>query len=215
MVTHQQLPDFANLTVLPTWFFAMRLLQDSTVITPSADNRVVRINAAGAIIKSYAAANLCGFFGMVATTNGKSFWAGGLAPGGPIYKFDIATGNVLDSFLASPLQGINIHGIAVYGDELKNCKPQPPPDTIPQVAVTGINTYPNPSHGIFTLQTDLTGRLIVQLCNKLGQPVYKKEFVFSTSGYYIPINVGNLPAGIYFLQILNEGKTVCKKIVIN
>lgn len=215
VVTHQQLADFADLTTLPTWFFAMRLLPDSTIISPSADNRVVRLNAAGVIIKNYAAANICGFFGMAATPDGKSFWAGGLAPGGPMYKFDIASGHVLDSFLASPLQGINIHGIAVYGDVLKNCKLQLPPDTMPQLVLTGMHTYPNPSNGSFTLQTNLSGKLTIQLFDKLGQPVYKKEFNVSTNNNKIPLNVGRLAAGIYVVQIVNGDKTVSKKIMIN
>ena len=124
-------------------------------------------------------------------------------------------GHVLDSFLASPLQGINIHGIAVYGDVLKNCKLQLPPDTMPQLVFTGMHTYPNPSNGSFTLQTNLSGKLTIQLFDKLGQPVYKKEFNVSTNNNKIPLNVGRLAAGIYVVQIVNGDKTVSKKIMIN
>lgn len=215
VVTHQQLPDFADLTALPTWFFAMRLLPDSSIITASADNRVVRINAAGAIIKNYLPANLCGYFGMAATPGGKSFWAGGQAGYGPIYKFDIATGNVLDSFMASPSQGINIHGIAVYNDDLKNCNLLTPPDTLPQRVATNMHAYPNPSHGSFILQTNLSGKLTVLIQDKLGQAVYAKEYNFSGSNHNIPVDTRNLPAGIYFVQVVNGNKRVSQKIMIN
>jgi Secretion system C-terminal sorting domain/Beta-propeller repeat len=216
VITHQQLPDFADLNTTSTWLFAMRLLPDSTIITASADNRIVRINAAGTIIKNYTPANLCGYFGMAANPGGKSFWAGGLAFYGPMYKFDIASGIVLDSFLASPSAGINIYGIAVYGDELKNCKPQPPPDTLPQIAVTSsLRTYPNPSRGSFILQTNLTGKLIVLVQDKLGQTVYAQEYHFSGSNHNIPIDMRKLAAGIYFVQVISKDKKFTKKIVIN
>ncbi len=216
VVTHQQLSNFAYLPGIPTWFFAMRLMPDSTMIVVSADNRILRLNAAGAIIKSYAPANLCGFFGMAATPDGKYFWAGGGAFYAPMYKFDIASGHVVDSFLASPtLPGINIDGIAVYGDQLKNCLSSAPPPQAGGNTVKMINTYPNPSRGNFTLETKLTGQLTIKVFNKLGQPAFSKEYNFTGSNNKIPINLENMAAGIYLVQIISEGKTISQKIVIN
>ena len=162
-------------------------------------------------MQTYAPANLCGFFGIAATPDGKYFLAGGGAFYAPMYKFDIASGHVVDSFFAIPNQSVNIHGIAVYGDELKNCF-----STQPNLHVAkSINTYPNPSNGNFILETKLTGKLTVRLYNKLGQPVYKKEFNFSGTSNTIPLNLRNLSPGIYFVQIIKEGKVVSEKIVIN
>lgn len=210
VVTRRQLTNFADLTGIPTWLFAMRLLPDSGMIVISADNRILRLSAAGAIIKTYAPANLCGFFGLAATPDGKSFWAGGGAFYAPMYKFDIASGHVVDSFMASPNQGVNIYGIAVYGDQVKNCFSSVPDPTV----VKSINAYPNPCNGNFTLQTDLTGKLTIRVFNKLGQPVFLKEYNLTGSINKIPISLLNLSAGIYYLQLTGEKEVRLQKIVI-
>lgn len=215
VVTRQQLPDHANLTGSVSWLFAMRLLDDNTMLVVAADHLVKRLDSSGTVIKTYGPTNTNSYFGLAVTPDEKSFWVGGLAFYGPMHKYDIAGGSLVDSFLASPLQGINIHGIAIYGDESKNCKLQSPPDTLPQLAVTSMHTYPNPSHGSFILQTNLTGKLTVLVHNKLGQTVYAKEYDFSGTNHNIPIDVRNPAAGIYFVQVVNEGKTVSHKIVIN
>ncbi len=211
VVTRQQLPDFADLTGIPTWLFAMRLLPDSTMIVVSADNRVLRLNSSGTIIQTYVAANPCGYFGLAATPDGKYFWAGGGAFYAPMYKFDIASGHVVDSFFAGANQGINIHGIAIYNDLLKNCPaPEPPPSTV----VKNIQAYPNPSVGNFTLETNLTGKITLLVLNKLGQPVFNKTLDLTGSNNKIPLSLHNLAAGYYVVQIRSKDEVRMQKIVI-
>jgi hypothetical protein len=215
VVTRQQLPDYANLLDSVSWLFAMRLLANNTMLVVAADHLVKRLDSSGTAIKTYGPTNTNSYFGLAVTPDKKSFWVGGLAFYAPMHKYDIASGNVVDSFLAGP-QAINVHGIAIYGDETKNCKLQPPPDTIPQLAVsTSLRTYPNPSNGSFILQTNLTGKLIVLVQDKLGQTVYAKEYNFSDSNHNISIDVRNVAAGIYFVQIVNGNNRLNKKIVIN
>jgi hypothetical protein len=212
VVTHQQLPDFANLTGIPTWLFAMRLLPDSSMVVVSADTRILRLNKSGAISRTYAPANLCGFFGMAATPDGKSFWAGGQAAYGPMYKFDIASGRVVDSFLAAPtLAGINIHGIAIYGDLVNNCAAVPPP-AIP--ADSKLKIYPNPNRGIFTIQTNIQGKVAVKLINAIGQVIYIKAFDLVSTDNKIPVDLKPLAAGIYLVEIIHEGEIISQKIVV-
>jgi hypothetical protein len=214
VVTRQQLPDHANLTDI-SWLFAMRLLANNTMLVVAADHLVKRLDSSGTAIKTYGPTNTNSYFGLAVTPDKKSFWVGGLAFYAPMHKYDIASGNLVDSFLAGP-QAVNVHGIAIYGDDTKNCKLQAPPDTIPQIAVTSsIHSYPNPSHGSFILQTNLTGKLIVLLHDKVGQTVYAQTYNFSGNNHNIPIDVRNLAAGIYILQIVNNGKKVSQKIVIN
>ncbi len=212
VVTHQSLSNFAYLPGMSTWFFAMRLMPDSGMIVVSADNRILRLNAAGAIIQSYAPASPCGFFGLAATPDGKSFWVGGGAFYAPMYKFDIASGHVVDSFLASATQGPNVYGIAVYGDQLKNCiSPDPDPEPI---VIKNLNVYPNPGNGNLTLETDLTGKLTIRVFNKLGQPVFNREFNLTGTNNKIPLNLEKLSAGVYTVQAINNAGIGSQKIII-
>ncbi|MGC4100155.1 T9SS type A sorting domain-containing protein [Ferruginibacter sp.] len=214
VATRQQLPNYAEVPNTPNWLFGMRLLPDSGMVVASADNKLFRLNKAGAIVRSYAPANLCGFFGIAATPDGKSFWAGGLAGYGPMYKFDIASGMVVDSFLAAPtLQGINIHGIAIYGDKQKNCAAVivPPPA---ESATKLMQVYPNPGKGVFTLQTTIRGVVTVKLVNNLGQPVFSKQYETAANSNTLPLNLQGITPGIYLLQVTGNGEVYTQKIVI-
>jgi len=113
--------------------------------------------------------------------------------------------------LASANQGVNIHGIAIYGDQLKNCVA-----TVPDPAITKAgNAYPNPSHGNFTLPTELTGKVTVRVFNKLGQPVLSKEFNFTGTNNKIPVTLLHLASGIYIVQIKNKDEVRLQKIIID
>ena len=216
VVTQQQLPDRANLTGSVSWLFAMRLLRDSTMLVVTADHSVKKLNTSGIVIKTYGQTNTNSYFGLAVTPDEKSFWVGGLAFYGPMHKYDIASGQLLDSFMASPNQGANVHGIAIYGDEVKNCKsPDPDPLPAPPVVTTSMHTYPNPTNGNFMLETKLTGKCSIKVFNKLGQPVYYREYNFTGSNNKIPVELRNLAAGFYMLQIRNNNEVHSQRILIN
>lgn len=136
--------------------------------------------------------------------------SGGGAFYAPMYKFDIASGEVVDSFFAGVTQGINIHGIAIYGDQLKNC-PAPEPNA---TVVKKIHVYPNPGPGSFTLETNLAGKITIRVFNKLGQPVFSKAFDLNGSNNKIPLDLLNLPPGYYVIQIRGKDEVRMQKIVI-
>lgn len=211
VVTHQQLPDHANLTGSVSWLFAMRLLRDNTMLVVTADHSVKRLNTSGAVIKTYGPTNTNSYFGLAVTPDEKSFWVGGLAFYGPMHKYDIASGQLVDSFMTSPNQGVNVHGIAIYGDEVKNCFSSAPAPII----VTKTNVYSNPGKGNFTLQTELSGKMTVRLFNSIGQSVYQKEYNLTGTNNKIPVNLLNLPAGVYYLQLVSEKEVRLQKMVIN
>lgn len=213
VVTHQQLTDFADISPDPTWFFAMRRLPDSTMLVVSADNEILRLTAAGTIMQRYRPANLCGFFGMGGTADGKSFWAGGMAPNAPMYKFDISSGHVVDSFLASPVYpGINISGIAVYGDALRNCPAYAPVNN--GNSITHLDVFPNPGNGAIKVRTDLKGTVTVIINNFFGQCMYRYTANFTGAVNTLPLNLTTLGAGIYLVQLISTEGRFVKKIVI-
>lgn len=211
IITRQQLSDYADLGNSVSWLFAMRLLRDNTMLVVTADHSVVRLNNAGAVIQTYGPTATNSYFGLAVTPDEKYFWVGGLAFYAPMHKYSIATGNMVDSFLASPVYpGINIHGIAVYKDDVKNCfSGDPTTGTV----FTKTSVYPNPGNGDLTLRTELTGKTTVRVYNRVGQLVLSKEITLS-SGDKTPINLLHLPPGIYYLQLLSEKEVRLQKIVI-
>ncbi|MBP9186139.1 MAG: DUF5011 domain-containing protein, partial [Bacteroidia bacterium] len=72
--------------------------------------------------------------------------------------------------------------------------------------------YPNPSNGVFTINTkeNLTGKTEVVMYNILGAKVYNQtiEMVGNTA----TLNVQGLSAGVYMLQITNNGKQYTQRI---
>lgn len=101
-----------------------------------------------------------------------------------------------------------------------NCKTYSnPPSSIQSTIqnVSNIELYPNPNHGEFTLQFNLTKpqTLAIEVFNLNGQSVYSKTDSYNTSGaYVIPIELPQIPAGVYYCKIASDNQLVTKKVVI-
>ena len=74
-----------------------------------------------------------------------------------------------------------------------------------------ISLFPNPNDGNFTISGDLQGLgsevLSVAVINPLGQVVYSKDAMLIAGTLNEKINTGNLPSGIYMLQVSAEGRS--------
>ncbi|HTB06675.1 MAG TPA: T9SS type A sorting domain-containing protein, partial [Bacteroidia bacterium] len=65
-----------------------------------------------------------------------------------------------------------------------------------------LNVYPNPSNGLFTIQSPAaSGQSSVQVYNMLGQQVYS-QYTLPNTQYQIDIS--NQPTGIYFYRLISE-----------
>jgi hypothetical protein len=75
-----------------------------------------------------------------------------------------------------------------------------------------INTYPNPSKGIFYIDINefITNPFNLKIINSLNQIVYQSE----VSDNKILINLPNLSPGMYFIHLTINGKAYLKKIII-
>jgi hypothetical protein len=79
-----------------------------------------------------------------------------------------------------------------------------------------IYIYPNPSNGVFTLNSEkLKVNCVVELYNVLGEKVYTSGFLSPNSQFLIDIS--NQPSGIYVYRIIAEtgGLVSCGKLVID
>jgi hypothetical protein len=120
LATQKQLPDFA--TGLPgDEAFQLRILPDGSVLV--ADNQsILRLDSAGKIIQTYGYALDNQWFALTLAPDGKSFWSaqqgageggGGGEANGTVAKFDIASGKLLESFVASPS---GVDGLVAVGE---------------------------------------------------------------------------------------------------
>ncbi|MDV7186496.1 T9SS type A sorting domain-containing protein [Lutibacter sp. TH_r2] len=76
--------------------------------------------------------------------------------------------------------------------------------------IENFGVYPNPvANGEFRITTASSVDKQVSIFNMLGKQVYSKTVKANQT-----INVANLTTGIYFVNVLEEGKTATKKLVI-
>lgn len=78
-----------------------------------------------------------------------------------------------------------------------------------QNAIAGLSIFPNPvKNGVFYINTDANAERTVTVFDVLGKQV------LNTTTSESAINVSNLTAGVYMVQISEEGNTATKKLVI-
>jgi len=73
--------------------------------------------------------------------------------------------------------------------------------------------YPNPSNGVFTVEVngEWGATYEVKVVNLIGQTMANKQV---NAGETIDFSLGNVPKGVYFLQVNTEQQQSIKRIVI-
>jgi len=82
--------------------------------------------------------------------------------------------------------------------------------------ISKITAYPNPSKGQFVLEIPTEAQVqkyLVKVTDPQGRNVYEKTF--DSPGNIIPLNLSNLPKGLYFVNVLRAGETDVLKIIVN
>jgi Secretion system C-terminal sorting domain len=80
--------------------------------------------------------------------------------------------------------------------------------SVSQNEIAGLNVYPNPTTGIFYVETALNAVKNITVYDILGKQV------LSTTTSSNEINAANLNSGLYIVKITEEGKTATKKLII-
>jgi hypothetical protein len=81
--------------------------------------------------------------------------------------------------------------------------------SVNQNAISGLSVYPNPvKNGVFYINTDANAERTVTIFDVLGKQV------LNTTTSQNAINVSSLNAGVYMVQVTEEGKTATRKLVI-
>lgn len=126
--------------------------------------------------------------------------SGGVAYFDSVLTSPIATQAYTDGFMASftNLAFVGVHDIdknEVFGDVL---------------------VYPNPSNGIYTIEMKgvLTNKnIIFNVYNVMGQIVYKDETKVHDNFISKQINLSNLTQGVYFINIIQDNKSLTAKVI--
>ena len=80
--------------------------------------------------------------------------------------------------------------------------------SVSENAIAGLNVYPNPTTGIFYVETALNGVKNITVYDILGKQV------LNTTTSSTEINAANLNSGLYIVKITEDGKTATKKLII-
>lgn len=80
----------------------------------------------------------------------------------------------------------------------------------------GIEVFPNPSTGVFTLE--IAGRryepLQVEVMNQVGQVVWRETMTPSQNVEHFQVNLGEVPSGLYFVNVKGNGGSLTEKITV-
>jgi PKD repeat protein len=87
---------------------------------------------------------------------------------------------------------------------------------IPIAGLTGLNLYPNPNTGNFSIEFSLESAqtFTISLLNQLGQTVQVKKTDMQAGDNVIMMDASNIASGIYTLQILSSNERAIKKVTI-
>lgn len=81
------------------------------------------------------------------------------------------------------------------------------PESVPTVSVNDVSIYPNPASTELTIKATSAGYTTLQITNMLGQQVLQQPF----SGNTDKVNIQQLPAGMYYLQLKGDKNITVKK----
>jgi len=110
--TNTQLPDFTgNYGGIS---YALRILSDGGVLIAHTGD-VLRFDNTGALIQTYSFAHSGTLFALNLDPDGTSFWTGDIGGDNNVFRIDIATGAVINSFPTNPSNG-QLAGLAIFGE---------------------------------------------------------------------------------------------------
>ncbi|MDH5602841.1 MAG: T9SS type A sorting domain-containing protein, partial [Cyclobacteriaceae bacterium] len=93
---------------------------------------------------------------------------------------------------------------------------QPPLGIDEELTAEKVQLYPNPTSGEITVAVEniYLGELYIRIFNSLGKEMIVKEYNKQQSLFYQRLDVSSLSAGIYFLQMNLNGRSLVKRLVV-
>lgn len=81
----------------------------------------------------------------------------------------------------------------------------------------GLNLYPNPSTGLFSLEMDnaLMGELTVDIYNETGAQIIRKQFRKETVHFMTEMDLGARPPALYLVRLMLEDYRTTRTVIIH
>ncbi|MDB0063172.1 PKD domain-containing protein, partial [Crocinitomicaceae bacterium] len=141
----------------------------------------------------------------------------------PTYLWDFGDGNT--STMANPGNIYNVSGPYTVTLTITNdCGSSTFTDSIlltvagiDELLVNGdVNVFPNPSNGEFTVDMELISNSNVsfRVENLVGAIVYETKSIIIDGAHSETISIGNVPTGVYFVNIQVGENNLVKKLII-
>ncbi|MDG1346521.1 MAG: PKD domain-containing protein, partial [Crocinitomicaceae bacterium] len=141
----------------------------------------------------------------------------------PTYLWDFGDGNT--STMANPGNIYNVSGPYTVTLTITNdCGSSTFTDSIlltvagiDELLVNGdVNVFPNPSNGEFTVDMELISNSNVsfRVENLVGAIVYETKSIIVDGAHSETISIGNVPTGVYFVNIQVGENNLVKKLII-
>ncbi|MCO6491911.1 MAG: T9SS type A sorting domain-containing protein [Phaeodactylibacter sp.] len=172
---------------------------------PSNDTRRITFDNAGGMYVGYAG-------GIVAVLRDGA-WTELIPPAGEGFTDDVPWGFKVDSrnrlWFAFDIGAVGSGKFGVYRYDPMLVRTE---ETA--LAENGLKVYPNPTTGALAvlLETKQTGDVQLRLCNIQGQTVYS-SVVPQADGQPIQVDLGRLPAGVYWLSAIQGGRLYTTKVL--
>jgi len=85
-----------------------------------------------------------------------------------------------------------------------------------ELKVDNLSYYPNPNNGRFNVSFSLPdkGEAIVRVLDSVGKEVYQEKISNPTQLYEKQLDVSNYGKGIFYLQVVQNGRTLTKRLLI-
>jgi PDZ domain-containing secreted protein len=89
--------------------------------------------------------------------------------------------------------------------------------TVQNLSIEQLNIFPNPTQGLFNLKFDLPeeGATAIRIFDNRGVLVFRNDLGNFSGNYSGSIDLGNQPAGTYYVMIKQENLSVSKKVIVS
>ncbi|MFC2111048.1 choice-of-anchor Q domain-containing protein [Bacteroidota bacterium] len=80
----------------------------------------------------------------------------------------------------------------------------------------GVNIYPNPNKGKFVIHlvSNQKENINIVIYNTIGKIVHIEKNVFFEGDYINNLDLGTMPKGLYFVQLINKEANIVRKVIV-